>query len=118
MQYAAIVTEDLFMATKAQGILRRASLMSHRTSPEALLEVDPPPAVVVLDLALPQAAREAVVAWAKGRVPVVAFGPHVDAEALFWARQAGCTGVLTKGQLEARLGRAVSIALPEDSAES
>jgi FixJ family two-component response regulator len=107
MEYTAIVTEDVFMATKAQDILHRAGVPSQRTSPGVLDRADPPPAVVVLDLGLPEEQCQAVVRWAKGRMPVVAFGPHVDAQALFWARQAGCATVLTKGQLDARLGRAV-----------
>ncbi|MDA8345814.1 MAG: hypothetical protein M0Z66_10060 [Thermaerobacter sp.] len=115
MQYTAIVTDDLFLGTKAQDILRRAGIAARRTAPGALDAADPAPAVVVLDLGLPLEKRVQVVHWAQDKAPVVAFGPHVDAESLFWARQAGCAAVLTKGQLEARLARAVAGALPADA---
>ncbi len=114
MGYTAIVTEDLFLATKAQDILTRSGVTARRVAPAALGAADPPD-VVVLDLGLPPEVRTAVLELADGRAPVVAFGPHIDATSLFWARQSGCAAVLTKGQLEARLGRAVLGAL-EDTA--
>jgi CheY-like chemotaxis protein len=116
MEYTAIVTDDVFMATKAQDILQRVGVISRRTPPDALEGTDPVPAALVLDLALPEDQRQEVVRWAKGRVPVVAFGPHIEAQALFWARQAGCAAVLTKGQLETRLGHAVTGVLTDTAA--
>jgi hypothetical protein len=110
MAFIAIVTSDLFLAAKVQALLLREGLASARVGPDRLASLDGP-AALVLDLGLGPELRQRVAAWAKGKMPVVAFGAHVDRDALAWARGAGLAAVLTKGQLETRIGRAVLAAL-------
>ncbi len=110
MDFIAIVTSDLFLAAKVQALLGRESLESGRVGPDALASLDGP-AALVLDLGLGAEVRERVAAWARGRMPVVAFGAHVDRDAFAWARGAGLDAVLTKGQLETRIARTVLAAL-------
>ena len=110
MAFIAIVTGDLFLAAKVQALLGRDGLASGRVGPDRLASLDGPKAIV-LDLGLGAEVRQRVAAWARDRVPVVAFGAHVDRDALAWARGAGLAAVLTKGQLETRIGRAVLTAL-------
>ncbi len=111
MAFIAIVTSDLFLAAKVQTLLGHEGLASSRVGPDALVAIEPPPSALVLDLGLGAEARSRAVAWAGSSVPVVAFGAHVDRDALAWARSAGLHAVLTKGQLETRLGKAVLAAL-------
>ncbi len=111
MSFIAIVTNDLFLAAKAQALLVPRGFDARRVGPEALGALTSPPTALVLDLGLPPEARGDVAAWADGRMPVLAFGAHVDREAMAWARQRGFHTVLTKGQLAARLASALVSAL-------
>ncbi len=111
MSLIAIVTNDLFLAAKVQALLAPHGLDARRVAPGAVASLAAPPAAVVLDLGLPPQARGEVAAWADGRLPVLAFGAHVDRDATAWARQAGFHAVLTKGQLSARLADALTSAL-------
>jgi len=70
--------------------------------------VDDLPALIVFDLAssaLPWARWIQVLktSSAARRIPVLAFGPHVEAAALEQARSLGADRVVTRGQLQARL---------------
>ncbi len=111
MSLIAIVTQDLFLTAKIEALVRQEGFQARRVLPQALALLDEHPAALVLDLGLSAEARMGVVAWASDRMPVVAFGAHVDRDALAWARQADLHAVLTKGQLEARLGRAIRAAV-------
>jgi hypothetical protein len=59
------------------------------------------PAVVLLDLSVAPALRSAILGAAReAGCPVLAFGPHVDAEAFAAARQGGAVEVLARGALQ------------------
>jgi CheY-like chemotaxis protein len=81
-----------------------------------------PPALILVDLSSdPQHAAESIrtlkTSSATRRVPIVAFGPHVDGEALAQARAAGAERVVTRGQLHSSLGEILrGEARPVDSA--
>jgi AmiR/NasT family two-component response regulator len=111
MSLIAIVTSDIFLAAKVQALVGQGGFAARRVAPTGLGALDPPPALVVLDLGLPADVREEAARTALGMAPVVAFGAHVDRQALAWARAAGLQAVLTKGQLASRLAGEVAKAL-------
>jgi CheY-like chemotaxis protein len=67
-----------------------------------------PPALILVDLASEtRAAHRSIqslkTSSATRRVPIVAFGPHVESESLTLARDAGADRVVTRGQLQSSL---------------
>ncbi len=70
--------------------------------------VQKPPALILIDLASdPRAAYQSIqilkTSSATRRIPIVAFGPHVETEALDRARKLGADRVVTRGQLQTNL---------------
>jgi CheY-like chemotaxis protein len=100
---AAVLARDLFAATRAGTVLEALGVPAEvvEPAPDALRRLqDEPPDLLVLDLAVPGDVRAAVLGWAPGRLPVVAFGSHVDGDALAAARRAGCAAVTTNARLD------------------
>jgi CheY-like chemotaxis protein len=70
--------------------------------------VQDPPALILVDLSHPNRSWQRWIhviktSSATRRFPILAFGPHVDSEALELARALGADRVVTRGQLQARL---------------
>lgn len=67
---------------------------------------DAPPDLVILDLTAPGLEPETLVPQIRGAAPgakILAYGPHVHAELLASAQQAGCDQVMSNGQFNANL---------------
>ena len=67
-----------------------------------------PPALILVDLAAEARAAHRTIqilktSSATRRVPIVAFGPHVESESLAQAHEAGADRVVTRGQLQSSL---------------
>lgn len=67
-----------------------------------------PPALILVDLASEAPAAHRSIQTLKTssatrRVPIVAFGPHVESQSLAQAREAGADRVVTRGQLQSSL---------------
>jgi hypothetical protein len=67
----------------------------------------PPPRIAIVDLAHP-AALDLIARIAGAGVPVVAYGPHVDAASLEAATAAGAGEALSRSRFFARLPRLLS----------
>ncbi|MFZ4647362.1 MAG: hypothetical protein ACOYNP_16535 [Gemmataceae bacterium] len=92
------VGEDLlfFSRIRAEGIACGLSVAQARNAEEltAALNSSAEVSLILLDLDAMDAST--VIAASAGRFPVVAYGPHVQAELLRNAREAGCTRVVPR----------------------
>ncbi len=97
------VAAELMGSARVEQLLRGAGQAVGMVEPEpeaVRRALTGPRTVVVLDLTVPPAVRDAVfAAAARAGSPVIAFGPHVDGEALAAARRGGAVEVLTRGAL-------------------
>lgn len=114
-----VMTADLMAEIRVLEALRAAGLTARAASPEAWAlemaaaadrsgDADPsgdagpsgdtgPSTIGVVDLTAPDAVA-AIERAASAGVPVVAYGPHVDGDALAAARAAGATAVYPRGR--------------------
>lgn len=104
MSFFAIPLRGLFLAAKAQELLRQAGLEARRVAPASLRAVEP-----LLSTLKPDLSRR-VARGGQSQVAALAFGAHVDKASLTWTRQAGFSAVLTQEQLTSRLGEAAAMA--------
>jgi len=98
------VAAELMASTRLQGLLGAAGCELTLVEPE-VAAVDAAlqgtaPAVVILDLGVPEAVRRSVFEAARRTgAPVIAFGPHEDVAGLRAARAAGAAEVIARGAL-------------------
>ena len=99
---AALFSPDLMFLVRLQNMARAAGYVPRSLrSGEALGEAD----VLVINLAGTKG-WESLAAKAAGMsVPVIAFGPHMDAESRRLAKEAGAMRVLANSNLERDLPR-------------
>jgi CheY-like chemotaxis protein len=105
-----LLTRDLFFTSKVTGTARalgRSVLTAGNAAlAAALIERHGPP-VIFLDLAAGELTGPAAIAEYRRMAPagaaLVAFGSHVDAEALAAARAAGCDEVMPRSRFSAEL---------------
>ncbi len=103
-----LVTADLIFSTKTTGTARALGLeMFVVGTPAAAVErlATTPAGCVILDLALPRLAPDAIAALVRAAAgtPVIAFGSHVDTASLDAARSAGCHDVMPRSRFAASL---------------
>jgi hypothetical protein len=105
-----LVCRDLIFTTKVKdtaGALGYRLLVSvDLASARSMIEASRPRAVFIDLTAGEMAARTAIIAYQKLAGPdawLVAFGPHVEAEALAAAKDAGCHLVLPRSKFAAEL---------------
>jgi hypothetical protein len=105
-----LVCRDLIFTTKVKdtaGALGYRLLVSgDLASARSMIEASRPCAVFIDLTAGEMAARTAIIAYQKLAGPdawLVAFGPHVEAEALAAAKDAGCHLVLPRSKFAAEL---------------
>lgn len=92
MKRVLVECRDLFFRGKIQEIIRSAGAEPVREEPYEL---------AVVELGTPSA-DASIRAWSERRVPVLAFGSHVDAASLRAARDAGARAV-PNSQIETEL---------------
>jgi AmiR/NasT family two-component response regulator len=106
MSNVLILCRDLFFSSQLQGAAQRAGgqprLALSQTQVLSILNEGPADAVIV-DLETPNLDLPALRAALPSPGRLLAFGPHVRAELLESAAQAGCDAVLTRGQAAAAL---------------
>ncbi len=113
------VTNDLMTAAPIEHAGRQLGLPLRTASLAQCRELQQGSSVqlVLLDLNAVDQVAEAVTTLRTvlhKDVPIVAFGPHVHAEKLQAARQAGCTQVLTRGQFHGRANEIIAAALANE----
>ncbi|MFQ3593834.1 MAG: response regulator [Gemmataceae bacterium] len=105
MSIGLVLSDDLLFASKITSTASALGLnVRVARTPEALLHwaAQETPRGVLLDLHHPQLDLPTFLA-ALGKVPVVAYGSHVQAACLHAARQAGCSLVLPRSKFVERL---------------
>jgi two-component system cell cycle response regulator DivK len=106
-----VLVDDLFFLSKIQTTLRHIGMSAQvLTSPQALGDYlrTATPALAVIDLTLRVAAAVDLIGIIRAEplardVPILAFGPHVAADAQRQARQAGATQVVAKSEFSRHL---------------
>lgn len=96
---------DLMFASRVRGAAERAGL-TFQLLGKWPAEPTAPPAWIIVDLATRGGAAaelRRLAAESCPHVPTIAYGPHVQADRLRSAREAGFTQVLTRGQFDAML---------------
>lgn len=109
------LVQDLFFAARVEALLAGLGVPIETVEPNPATLADlqgSPPQLLVLDLGVPAALRDAVLAWAPARLPVIAFGSHVESAITRAAREAGCAAVMPNGRLAQDLPGAVRLRLP------
>ncbi len=100
-----LLTADLMLTSRVQNAARRVTVVPANSPDEAS---EGPAVTVIVDLlkpgADPQAIREAVTRVAP-EARTIAVAPHVHAERLERARQAGFTDVMSRGQFDREVER-------------
>ena len=114
-----LLTSDLIVSSRVEGAaLRNGIDLRTVTSAEAAVQscVERSPDKLIVDLGTPSLDVAKLVARVKrgsGNSPhIVAFGPHVHAELLANARQAGCDEVVSRGQFFSQLEGMLSCTAP------
>ena len=106
---SVLVTNDLLFSSQAAGAATTAAVEIRVVGAlDQLLDAEPRPALVLLDLSMPGLDPSADVPRVRAAMPgaaIVAYGPHVHEDRLQQARDAGCTEVLTRGQMHRDLDR-------------
>jgi DNA-binding NarL/FixJ family response regulator len=97
------VGSDLMFSSQLLGAAAKLGLKLHlaASSADVGAKITPDCRLVLIDLTLPGLDLPAVVAAANERAPearIVAFGPHVDEQALAAAQDAGAHVVMSRGQ--------------------
>jgi CheY-like chemotaxis protein len=106
-----VLVDDLFFLSKIQTTLRHIGMSAQvLTSPQALGDYlrTATPALAVIDLTLRVAAAVDLIGIIRAEplardVPILAFGPHVAADAQRQALQAGATQVVAKSEFSRHL---------------
>jgi hypothetical protein len=113
--FIALLSADLMQGSQIAGAAQRVSarLRSFSTVDSlcaALAEIPSPEEVarlVIVDLSLPGLDVPALMARFEtlpaGKPRTLAFGPHVHADRLAAAREAGCDQVVSRGQFHAQM---------------
>lgn len=109
------LTNDLMFGSSVGNV---AAQMEKRlrvfSSMNELLKAAPAesPALLLIDLATSGVDVAKAVAWAKSvsATPpeIIAYGPHVHADKLAAAKQAGCDEVLTRGQFHSQMAEIIA----------
>lgn len=109
---------DLMFATRIQDTLGRAGyqIEVEESAQQALVRLSQVPArVLIVDIAAAGSALGELVGEARARgVPVVAFGPHVEREALAAALAAGCAEALPRSRFASEMAAVVARHFPSD----
>jgi DNA-binding NarL/FixJ family response regulator len=106
---AVLLTRDLTVVSRVQGACAKlgATMRTESDLERIIAGFSGEPAdLVILDLSMPQLDVASLVSAAKAgsaASKVIAFGPHVHAERLAAAREAGCDEVVSRGQFFAQL---------------
>ncbi len=119
-----VLSDDLIFFSRIEASARAAGLIVRQArTPADLLKVAQrePPTAVLLDLQNPDLNLLSLLDDLKAACPstprVVAYGPHVDVEALRAAREAGCYRVLSRSQFVKEVEHAIrdwlTVAAPE-----
>lgn len=108
-----LLSTDLMLVAQVGGAVRATGRKLHAAATlEGETEGAAADALVLVDLALPGLAIEAVMARLRGAQQppraIVAFAQHVHAARLQAATAAGCDEVLSRGQFTARIGEIVA----------
>ena len=106
-----LISQDLMFGSKLRGAANQQQWELHQVaSVEAAtqLAIQKRAAIVILDLGTPAVDVSQVVSEVRAitqlSVTVLAFAPHVHVKKLEQARQAGCDHVLSRGELDRRMG--------------
>lgn len=107
----ALLTRDLLFSSRVRSVAQGAGMhliMADDLSQlSAALRERQNTSLVLIDLAQPGLDVEQVVTEVRRLPPptrtIVAFGPHVQADLLARAREAGCDEVLTRGEFNKRM---------------
>src|SRR5262245_57714929 len=97
---ALLYCTDLMFGVQLQNIARRARFRPVTLKPG---NAAPPADVLVVDLAAKGNWEAVIREAAEAGIPIVAFGPHMDAEARKRARMAGATRVIANSNLAREL---------------
>ena len=100
-----LVTGDLMLISRLERVAEVCQLtkMVANNAQQAIDNCDGEVAVAIVDLQAPGLVISNLVAELKQsspHLPIVAAGPHVHALKLEQAREAGCTEVVSRGQLD------------------
>jgi DNA-binding NarL/FixJ family response regulator len=101
MSAILFITSDLVFASRVLGAATALGLRCQLAAADAEIDAAGGCALALVDLAAPGLALEAAVAKLRAAAPacrIVAFGPHVDTQALQAAQAAGCDEVLSRSQ--------------------
>ncbi len=91
-----LLCTDLMFGVHIQNMIKRAGLRFANVRPGEPL---PPAALLVVDLAARADTTSTIREAASLGIPVVAFGPHMDAQGRTAAKEAGATRVLANSNL-------------------
>ncbi len=114
---ACLLSPDLMIKSWASGAAIRQSVRLKTCSSASQLLgslATEPVRLVILDLAAPQLDVASIVAELRALPSpprIIAFGPHVHANRLAEARDAGCERVLSRGQFHAQADEWLRLAL-------
>lgn len=117
-----LFSNDLMFQSRIASVARGLgqSLVVARTTDglsDRVSEADPP-AMAVFDLAFRGLNLDEAVAWVAQRFPqcaTVAYGPHVDTDALQKAESLGVQRVLTRGQFDRDMHAVLSSGIAPDA---
>ena len=105
-----LLSNDLMVVshvTSAAAVRSAEVRVANNSEAAIALHVERPANLVVIDLGLPALVLVELVNTLKSTgehaVQIVAFGPHVHADRLTAARNAGCDSVLSRGQFFAQV---------------
>jgi hypothetical protein len=93
---ALLLCTDLMFGSELQAISRKAGFRPFTVRPGSEL---PDGDILVVDLAARGDWESSIKTAVARNIPVVAFGPHIDAEARSKAKEAGARRVLSNGNL-------------------
>jgi len=99
-KFIVAISNDLMASAPIENAARLAGATCRVIAAGALADCGETPELVVLDLNAASDVEDLVASLRQqfAAAPVVAFGPHVHADKLKAAREAGCEQVLTRGQ--------------------
>ena len=117
----ALLTDDLLLRSRLEGLIAAAgATVDAAGTPGAvadLLSGASPPQAVVLDLSAGNLRPLPTISQLRERypeVPIVAFGPHTDREAMAEAARHGCASVLPRSRAVRELTNEVRRVLAKD----
>lgn len=105
-----LFSNDLMVASELEGVARMAAVGFQRLRPDQIPARDLATAgLAVVDLAGVEAAElvQLVGHLHQAAIRVLAFGPHVQAQRLNTAKQAGCDRVVTRGSIVGEVRAAI-----------